>query len=123
MHRISYFAFLLFYVASTDAISGERVVMIVSGLQQSPPTGDRTRLDAGKQLPQGFPNYREAKPRGGAGLPFGRTKSVHTPPNLNERCIHPQTHPLKALFSLESVLLRAPPIVLKGQSTILSNEP
>jgi hypothetical protein len=31
MHRTSYFAFLLFYVASTDAISQERVVTICPG--------------------------------------------------------------------------------------------
>ena len=91
MHRTSYFAFLLFYVVPTGAISQERAVMIAAG-QRSSPTDDRARLDAGMQEPQGFPNQSEAKPRGGSRPSFGKTKSILKPPDLKNRCLQPQIH-------------------------------
>lgn len=93
MRRISYSAFLLFYIASTDAISQERVFITWAELQRSLPPGDRTRLDAGNRLPQGFPKLREAKPKGGLCLSFGCTKPIYLS-NLNQRRVQPQARSL-----------------------------
>ena len=110
MRRILQLLFLVFYVASSYAVSQERVRQVVSELQRSSSTEDGTLLDTGhNQSVNAFPIYRQAKPKAGCDAYFGPVESVHFLPHEAERSFHAQTASLKPLRSIELLLSRAPP--------------
>jgi hypothetical protein len=110
VRRISQLLFLVFYVASSYAISQERVGLIVSELQRSSSKIDGTHLDAARgQSHDTFPTYRQAKPKAASDAYFGPMELVHLLPHQSERSFHAQTFPLKSLRGIELLLSRAPP--------------
>ena len=110
MRRISQLLFLVFYVASSYAISQERVSQVVSDLQRSSSREDGAELDTDHNPSvHGFPIYRQAKPKAGCDAYFGPVESVHLLPHESDRSFHAQTSSLKSLRSIERLLSRAPP--------------
>lgn len=102
--------FLLFYVASSYAITQERTALIVEKFQRSSSRDDGTQVKKGcKSLFDGFPKYRQAKPKASFDLYFHHTEAVHLLPHVSDRSFELQTISLKSLFSLASILFRAPP--------------
>ena len=64
LRRLSYLLFLLFYFASSYAISQERTRLIVSELQHSASHADQPQFDNGcEQVRNSYPNYQRAKPK------------------------------------------------------------
>ena len=110
MRRILRLLFLVFYVASSYAVSQERVGLIVSEVQRSSSREDGTQLDTDYSQPaNAFPMYRQAKPKAGSDAYFGPVESVHFLAHESERSFHTQTSPLKSLRTIEQLLSRAPP--------------
>ena len=110
LRRIFYLLFLVFYVASSYAISQERVRLIVSELQHSASHADQLQLDNGcEQVRNGFPNFQRAKPKTISILCFGLEPLLQQP-RVSEVSfhLHPTTS-FKSLYRGESVLSRAPP--------------
>jgi len=110
LKRIFLLLFLLFYVASSYAISQERVRLIVSEIQHSSGHDDGSQVDAGcKKLRNGFPNYQRAKPKTICVLYVGQNLSLQLVRHVSDRSFHPHTLSFKSLDSSKSVLSRAPP--------------
>jgi hypothetical protein len=111
LRRIVILLFLVFYFASSYAISQERIRLIVSEVQHSTSLGGQMQVDDGSnQLPDAFPNYRQAKPKTTCVLDFGLTPQPDLPPRVSERSfdIHSTTS-FASLYRGENVLSRAPP--------------
>jgi hypothetical protein len=111
MRRVLQFLFLVFYFASSYAISQERTALIVSELQHSSSRESATQLDAGcKQLHNSFPNFRQAKPKAGGDTSFAGAALVAFLPELCEQSFHLQIFPLKSRTTIERIPSRAPPL-------------
>ncbi len=109
MRRTFHLLFLVFYVASSYAISQERIRLIVSELEHSSSHDVQTQVDTGcKQLRNGFPNYQRAKPKTICSLCFGENQPVCLS-ELSEPFFQRQTDPYVLHSDRESVLSRAPP--------------
>jgi hypothetical protein len=112
MRTILKLAFLVFYLASSYAITQERTVMIAGAVQHSSAKHDQTQVDKNsREAHDGFPNYRQAKPKTGAGINFRQTPAVFVLDVCSET-LETQSVSFKALFSLECSLSRAPPVQL-----------
>src|SRR5687767_247648 len=110
MHRIMPLLFLVFYFASTCAISQERVRLIVGEIQQSASGDAGVQLDDGRnQIRNGFPSFRQAKPKAASDVYFGPSESIHLLPHKSDGAFHTQASSLKSLHSIERLLSRAPP--------------
>lgn len=110
MRQAMQILFLVFYVASTYAIGQERTNLIVSELQHSRCREDQTQFKDGcKQLEQGFPTYRHAKPRTIGFQNFPGSRPFLCPPGVVERRFHVQPDSLKPIRIAYSILSRAPP--------------
>ena len=113
MHGACKFLFLLFYVASSYAITQERTSLQVDQVQHSPSRTDQNQIDEDcEHRADGYPSYRQAKPKPGWDLYFWRVESVLPLPHVSEPSFHLQTLSFKSLHSLETVLSRAPPVQL-----------
>jgi hypothetical protein len=104
------FLFLLFYVASSYAITQERISLAVEAVQASSSRDNKSQVDEKPdQAAKGFPNYRQAKPKTGSDLYLIDTEAVSHLPRVSTTSFEPQSVSFKSLFSLESILDRAPP--------------
>ena len=113
MRRAFQFLFLLFYVGSSYAVTQERTVLEADQVQHSASKSDQTLIDESCKHPaDGYPSYRQAKPKAGSDFYFSRVESIHLLPHVSEQAFHPQTYSHKSLNTLETVLLRAPPVQL-----------
>jgi hypothetical protein len=110
LRRVFYLFFIVFYFASSYAISQERVRLIVSEVQHSAQRTDQVQFDDGcKQLRNGFPNFRQAKPRTVCALGFGFDCSLDEPRVCDRSFdLHPPIS-FKSLYRGEKALVRAPP--------------
>jgi hypothetical protein len=64
LKRTIYLSFLCFYFASSYAVTQERVRLIAGHVQHSPSHGNQSQMeDDGRHVRDGFPNYRQAKPK------------------------------------------------------------
>jgi hypothetical protein len=110
LRRIFHLVFLVFYFASSCAISQERVRLIVSEIQHSAERSDDTQFDDGcKQLRNGFPNFQRAKPRTISILWIGLHCFLDKP-SVSDRSfdLRPPIS-FKSLYRGDRVLVRAPP--------------
>jgi hypothetical protein len=111
MNRLLLSLFLLFYVASSYAISQERVRLIVGDVQHSPTHLGELQIEEDHgQTQDNFPNYRQAKPKTICIAGVGPAPRLVFIPPVSDRSfnIHSGTS-LKTLYRGESVLSRAPP--------------
>ena len=105
--------FLAFYVTSSYAVTQERTALEADQVGHSSSKTDQILIDEAHKHPvDGYPNYRQAKPKAGADFFFWRVESVHLLPHVSEHVFHAQTYSFKSLDTLETVLLRAPPLQL-----------
>jgi hypothetical protein len=110
LRRIFYLFFIVFYFASSYAISQERVRLIVSEVQHSSQRSDDMQFDDDcKQLPNGFPNFQRAKPKTISIVWFG-LDCFFDEPRVSDRSFdwHPTIF-FKSLYRGGSILVRAPP--------------
>jgi hypothetical protein len=108
--RISQIVFLLFYVASSYAITQERTSLIVSELYHSSSRSNQFEFDSGcEQLRNGFPNFQRANPKTICALQIGRKLNVNSISPISQPAFPVQLRSLKSLYSAESILDRAPP--------------
>jgi len=108
--RISQIVFLLFYVASSYAITQERTSLIVSELYHSSSRSNQLQFDSGcKQLRNGFPNFQRARIKTICALQIGRNLNGNSLSPISQPTFPVQLRSLKSLHSAESILDRAPP--------------
>jgi hypothetical protein len=111
MRRSVQILFLIFYLASSYAVSQERTTLLVADLQHCGSRGDDSSIDPGSaQLQNDFPNFRQAKPKGPCVLYFERSESVSLLPLVSKRSFHPLTYSLQPLYLDANVLSRPPPV-------------
>jgi hypothetical protein len=112
LKRTLYLSFILFYVASSYAVSQERVHLIVELVQHTTSHDDRMQIEAdGKQIRDGFPNYRQAKPKTICVFDFGLVPQLCCVPPPSDGFMHfDPTVKIQLLTLSGSVLSRAPPI-------------
>jgi hypothetical protein len=103
-------SFLVFYIASSYAVSQERVHLIVTEMQHSTSRDGDVQFDDGcKQLRNGYPNFQRAKPKSLPILCFGNDPVLHQPAASNRDFhVHP-TPSLESLYRGQRILSRAPP--------------
>lgn len=112
MRRVLHFLVILYYVASSYAVSQERTSLIVSELHHSSSRQAQTQIDTGcTQLHAGLPNYRHAKPKSICALEFAPVEKTYFLPQVSSRVFQFQSHSLKSLYSIESILYRGPPSI------------
>jgi hypothetical protein len=111
MHKIVQLAFLVFYLASSYAVSQERIALAVSELQHASSRNAGVQIGTcDNQNINSFPAYRQAKPKAACDAYFGPGELLHLLPHGSERSFRIQPSSLKSLSSFERVLSRAPPI-------------
>jgi hypothetical protein len=111
MHKIVQLVFLVFYLASSYAVSQERVVLVVSELQHASSRSAGVQLaSCQNQITKGFPAFGQAKPKAACDAYFGPSELIHFLAHQFDRSFHTQTSPLKSLNSIERLLSRAPPV-------------
>jgi hypothetical protein len=112
MKRLLLLLFLLFYVASSYAISQERVRLIAGEVQHSPAHQGEVQIEDDRQeTPDDFPNYRQAKPKTICIVAIGPAPHfVIIPLNADGSLNVHSVSSLYALYRGESVLSRAPPL-------------
>jgi hypothetical protein len=111
MKRLFLSLFLFFYVASSYAISQERVRLIVGEVQHSPTHRGEVQIeDDWRDTQDHFPNYRQAKPKTVCIVAVGPApRIVIIPPDTDGSLNIHSVSSLKTLYRDESVLSRAPP--------------
>jgi hypothetical protein len=112
MRKIVQVLFLVFYFASSYAISQEHVRLVVSELQDSASRNAEVQIDSCSNLiAYGFPAFRQAKPKTACDTYFGPRELIHFLPHQSEWTFHTCTSSLKSLASIERLLSRAPPAI------------
>ena len=110
MREILQFLFIAYYVASSYAVSQERIRFLVSELHHSACREGQPQIDTPcDHLDGGLPNYRHAKPRACAAVAIAQNQPVFSLTRTSERVVQIQTCSLKSLCVTESILSRAPP--------------
>jgi hypothetical protein len=110
MNRVCPFLFVLFYAASSYAITQERTNLLIGEFQHSSSHVSLVQIDdACEQLHNDFPNYRQAKPKATFLAHIDQAPSIEFLPPLSKPSFHPPTCLLPSLNLRENVLSRAPP--------------
>jgi hypothetical protein len=112
LKRTLYLSFIVFYVASSYAVSQERVRLIVEFVQHTTSHDNHVQIEAdGNQVRDGFPNYRQAKPKTVCVLDFGLVPQLRCLPPPSDGFMYVDPTVRLQLRTLSgSVLSRAPPI-------------
>jgi hypothetical protein len=104
--------FLIFYVASSYAISQERTSLVVSDIQHGGSRADIPSVDSRfDRLDADYPNFRHAKPKDTCDIYFWHFESVHLVPHVVERSFHPLTVSLGSNDPDAIEPPRAPPVL------------
>jgi hypothetical protein len=104
--------FLLFYVASSYAITQVRSKFTAEQVRQSTESDGKTQIrEPYEELSQGFPQYRQAKPKPGVHVFFHEARTIQPEPPASSRSFEPRTFPFHHAVSRGSVPSRAPPLV------------
>ena len=102
--------FIVFYLSCSYAVTQERTYHAAGEFQSS--ANDHVQLNENLSDPgHGFPHFRQAKPKAGPEreFRFTDTDTVPLPPEISHWTLFIQKVSLKSIFSVESVLSRAPP--------------
>ena len=112
MKAVLQLSFIVFYLASSYAITQERTELQVERSQQAA-TGNSGSIDqACHECHFAFPHFRQATPKAGAVAYFSHMEAVHLIPHVATGSFPAQKVSFKSISSLENTLLRAPPIQL-----------
>jgi hypothetical protein len=104
--------FVLFYMASSYAVTQERTDLIAGRVRDSASERRQSHLEErASYLVDAFPQYREAKPKAGCDLFFSRPVSLGPLPNISERCFRVDDYAPACTTDLEGFLSRAPPAI------------
>ena len=101
--------FLVFYMASSYAVTQERTGLTAERFDSNSVGSQERQADCGAEHHlQKFPNYREAKPKIAFDGPL--KDRLDTPaPLASERCFSPLIHSFESIISTQTILSRAPP--------------
>jgi hypothetical protein len=110
MSQILQIFFLLFYVASSYAITQERTRLIADKVQRST-AKNQQELDVSlKYLHDGFPNFREAKPKSICVVDIGNNPSRCHSLEVRERVSALHRTSLRSLSAIRRLFGRPPPL-------------
>jgi hypothetical protein len=109
--RIHYLLFLVFYFASSYAVSQERTRIVVGEVQYSKSASDEVQVQDGRsQVRDTFPNYKQARPRMVSAVDMDLASQRELKPGLSEASLAGFSKSLlQSLYDGASFLSRAPP--------------
>jgi hypothetical protein len=111
LKRTVYLSFLVFYFASCYVVTQERVSLIAGHVQHSPSHGNQSQMENdGRHVRDGFPNYRQAKPKTNCVLAFALIAQQAFIPTFSDRFFRIDSSvSLQSLKHGGSFVSRAPP--------------
>lgn len=111
MRIVSHLLFLVFYVASSYAITQERTSLVIQELGHSlKASGDAQFDSACKQLRNGYPNFSEAK-KVGSDFPLHAVHALDSVLEMAQVEYHPQPRSCGSLLLVWNTPARAPPVL------------